>query len=181
MIEFPASSNAPEWLETARVSQILAALTADVFTTMLDANVAVGEIREVEMDSPLHDGVVALLTIGGEVTGSGRLFCAAEDACFFAGRLLQTTYATVDRQVLDAVAELGNMIIGNLKTALESDAGPLTLSVPTVISGQNYLTHCSAALRWTILPFHIEGRLLEVGYFLTPTGPDANALRPPFR
>jgi chemotaxis protein CheX len=43
-----------------------------------------------------------------------------------------TEASSVDEDVLDAVAEITNMIIGSVKTDLEGELGPLGLSIPTV-------------------------------------------------
>ena len=86
-------------------------------------------------DTPQKDGVVALVSIAGTWTGSGRLYCSRDAACYFAGQMLRAEYEDVDRQVLDVIAEISNMIIGNLKTILEDRLGPLSLGIPTVIYG----------------------------------------------
>jgi CheY-specific phosphatase CheX len=46
--------------------------------------------------------------------------------------------------VLDAFAELIDMIIGNVKTALEEHLGPMGMSVPTVVHGKNFTTRTVA-------------------------------------
>lgn len=153
----------------AQLPEIVESVTRDVFSTMMEAEIVVEAAREVRLDSPLSDGVVALVGIAGVWTGTGRLYCSREAACYFAGLFLQMEYSEVDRQVLDAVAEMANMIVGNLKTILEGQVGPLSLSIPTVIYGQNYVTHCSAARTWTVLPVRCGGQTLDVGFFLAPT------------
>ncbi len=54
--------------------------------------------------------------------------------------MLMTEAPSVNEDVLDAVAELTNMIIGSVKTDLESQLGPLGLSIPTVVFGRNFRT-----------------------------------------
>ena len=54
--------------------------------------------------------------------------------------LLITEYAAINEDVLDSVAEVTNMIIGNVKTALEDRLGAMGLSTPTVIYGRNFQT-----------------------------------------
>ena len=48
-------------------------------------------------------------------------------ACQIAGRLLMAEYEEVDEDVLDAVAEVANMVVGNVKNALEDTLGSLAL------------------------------------------------------
>jgi CheY-specific phosphatase CheX len=158
-----------ELLECDRMAEIVGVLTQDVFATMLGVEIAVGEPREESLDSPLRDGVVALVGIGGTWTGSGRLYCSREAACYFASKFLLADYFDVDREVLDVIAEMANMIVGNLKTNLEAEVGPLSLSIPTVIYGQKYLTHCSAARLWTVVPIRCGEHVLDVGFLMSPS------------
>ncbi len=59
--------------------------------------------------------------------------------------MLMTEAPSVNEDVLDAVAELTNMIIGNVKTELEAQVGPLGLSIPTVVYGRNFQTKTAGA------------------------------------
>jgi chemotaxis protein CheX len=51
-----------------------------------------------------------------------------------------TECTEVNDDVMDAVAELSNMVVGSLKTVLEEESGPMGLSVPTVVWGEKYVT-----------------------------------------
>ena len=68
--------------------------------------------------------------MAGEWTGTGTISCSAEFACRIASQMLMAEYAVVDADVLDAVAEIANMILGNVKTALEKSLGPMGMSIP---------------------------------------------------
>jgi chemotaxis protein CheX len=46
--------------------------------------------------------------------------------------------SSVSEEVLDAIAEVTNMIIGHVKSSLERHLGPLGLSIPTVVFGRNF-------------------------------------------
>ena len=92
-------------------------------------------------------GVVSLIGLAGAWVGSGSLACSASCAAKIASALLMTPYTAIDEDVLDAVAEVTNMIIGNVKTALESRLGAMGLSTPTVIYGRNFQTRSSGQSR----------------------------------
>jgi chemotaxis protein CheX len=68
----------------------------------------------------------------------------------------------VSEDVLDAVAELANMIIGNVKNALEEQLGPMGMSIPTVVFGHNFTTRGGGAESWTVVPFACERSQLTV-------------------
>jgi chemotaxis protein CheX len=85
------------------------------------------------------------------------------------GRLrLMTPYPAIDEDVLDAVAEVTNMIIGNVKTALESKLGAMGLSTPTVIYGRNFQTRSSGNQKWTVVPFALEEDRMCVQVCIAP-------------
>ena len=50
----------------------------------------------------------------------------------------------VDADVLDAIAEIANMIVGGVKTDVEDRFGPMGLSLPTVISAERYIARSPA-------------------------------------
>ncbi len=112
------------------------------------------------------DGVEALVGIGGSWTGTGRICCSSKFACTMAGALLMTTCEALDEEVLDAVGELANIVIGNIKTGLEEQLGPLGLSIPTVIFGRNYRTRSAGVTSWLVVPFESNEELWEVRFCL---------------
>lgn len=97
-------------------------------------------------------GVIALVGLAGKWTGSGRISCSLRFASRLCASLLMAEYGAVNEEVLDAVAEVSNMIIGNVKTTLEDELGPLGLSIPTVIYGRNYQARSSGITEWTVVP-----------------------------
>jgi chemotaxis protein CheX len=82
---------------------------------------------------------------------------------------MMTEYDAVNDEVLDAVAEITNMIIGNVKTALEERLGPMGLSIPTVIYGRNFSSRAVGKQNWTVVPFHAGSERLEVQLCLAPS------------
>jgi chemotaxis protein CheX len=74
----------------------------------------------------------------------------------------------VDEEVLDAVAELTNMIIGGVKTDLESHLGPLGLSLPTVVFGRNFKTRSAGTPDWVHVRFLWDTEPLLIKMCLAP-------------
>jgi chemotaxis protein CheX len=143
--------------------------TRAVFTTMLGLEIHPGEPRAEPPDAASFDGVVALVGVAGSWTGSGRISCSSRFACRLASALLSTPCDSVNEDVLDALAELSNMIMGNVKTCFEERAGPLALSIPTVVFGRNYQTRFSGVPEWTVVPFECGSETLEIRFCLVPT------------
>lgn len=114
--------------------------TRQVFSTMLNLKIECGPVRSEHRTSVQSAGIVAMVGMAGAISGNGCLCFTKRFACRLASLFLMTEYTEVEDDVLDAVAELSNMVVGGLKTALEEKSGPMGLSVPTVVCGENYLT-----------------------------------------
>jgi chemotaxis protein CheX len=89
-------------------------------------------------------------------------------ACKICSLMLMMDATSVDEDVLDAVAEITNMIIGNVKTDLEARLGPLGLSIPTVVFGRNFQTKTAGTVDWTAVRFDWEGEPFIVKFCLAP-------------
>jgi chemotaxis protein CheX len=114
------------------------------------------------------DGVLSLIGVTGTWAGTGSVSCSALLACKLCNQMLMTSATGVDEEVLDAMAELTNMIIGNVKTELEQELGPLALSIPTVIYGRNLKAKTASNLEWHTVIFEWEGERLRVRLCLAP-------------
>ena len=114
--------------------------TKQVFGTMLNLDVECGQVRCDTRTSIQSAGIVAMVGMAGAISGNGCLCFSKSFACQLASRFLMAEYPEVCDDVLDAVAELSNMVVGGLKTVLEEGSGPMGLSVPTVVCGESYLT-----------------------------------------
>ncbi len=136
-----------------KIVTIVRQAARDVFGTMLALPLEDLEPRQDQGETAPINGVIALVGIGGDWTGTGRICCSAELACRLASAMLGMEYTAVDEDVLDAVAEIANMIIGNVKTILEDELGPLGLSIPTVVFGRNYHARTGRIQSWTVVPF----------------------------
>jgi chemotaxis protein CheX len=142
--------------------------TKDVFSTMLGIDVGDGEASTETTPPEANDGVLSFIGLAGPLAGTGSLCCSAVMACRFCSQLLMTEAASVDEEVLDAMAELTNMVLGNVKTDLETDLGVIGLSIPTVIFGKNFRAKTSTTAEWHVVRFEWEGETLQVRLCLSP-------------
>lgn len=155
-------------ISSEEIAAAVRSATEEVFSTMLQVPFEAGAPHDEIEETGSFDGVVALVGIAGSWSGTGRIACSPQFACRLAGALLMQTYESVDEEVLDAISEVANMIIGNVKTIFEEKLGPLGLSVPTVIFGRNYRTHSAGIPKWTVLPFSSEGEKWDISFCLIP-------------
>ena len=151
--------------------------TSNIFATMLDVQISIGEtsVETGALDS--NDGLMSFIGVaGGEWTGTGSLTCSPTLACRICSRMLMAETSAVDEEVLDAVAELTNMIVGNVKTDLEEQLGPLGLSIPTVVFGRNFKTKSAGSTEWIVVKFPWEEEVLLVKLCLARKGKAAHAM-----
>jgi chemotaxis protein CheX len=130
--------------------------TLEVFATMLGMRVTLEGVSSTADSTASNAGLLATIGIAGPVSGSGSICLSKSFGFKIASRFLMSDCAEVNDEVLDAIAELTNMIIGGVKTALEDKLGPMGLSIPTVIFGERYVARRSGASERLILSFRCE-------------------------
>jgi chemotaxis protein CheX len=151
--------------------------TSNIFATMLDVQISSGEVTVETGALDSNDGLMSFIGVaGGGWTGTGSLTCSPTLACRVCSRLLMTETLSVDEEVLDAVAELTNMIVGNVKTDLEETLGPLGLSIPTVVFGRNFKTKSAGSTEWIVVKFPWDEEVLLVKLCLAPKAKAAHAI-----
>jgi chemotaxis protein CheX len=168
-------------LPQAELALAIRLSTEEVFSTMLGLNLTVGEVFTAKEGLEPASGVVSIVGFAGPWIGSGSLSCTATFACKVASSFLQDQFAAVNEDVLDSVAELTNMIIGNVKTHLEDKVGAMGLSTPTVIYGRHFQTRSARNQEWTVVPFSLEGDRMCIQVCILPNPDDTQtATRPGF-
>jgi chemotaxis protein CheX len=115
-----------------------------------------------------NEGLLSFIGLAGPLAGTGSLACSAALACYLCSQLLMTEANSVNEEVLDAIAELTNMILGNVKTDLENEIGVIGLSIPTVIFGKNFKAKTAVNAEWHVVRFQIGDEVLQVRLCLTP-------------
>jgi chemotaxis protein CheX len=140
---------------------------------MLGVEVAPGETTVEGVKPDLDCEVISFIGIAGSWEGAGSLSCSAALACRVCANMLMTEATAINEEVLDAMAELTNMIVGNVKTELESKLGPLGLSVPTIVYGRNFKTKTAGSPDWISMRFNWDGDFLLVKVCLAPHNKDA--------
>ena len=140
----------------------------DVFTTMLSQTPEAGEAYTETAAALSNSGVISLVGLAGPWVGTGSISCSAQCACWISSQMMMAEYDAVNDEVLDAMAEVTNMILGNVKTVLEERVGPMGLSIPTVIYGRNFTSRASGHQQWTVVPFTAAGEHLAIHLCLAP-------------
>lgn len=125
-------------------ADVLQSMAQQVFSTMLGLELEEGTIEPMPSPAIPDAGIVAMVGIAGAVSGNVNIRISNQFSCILASRFLMAEYTEVNEDVLDAIAELANMIVGGLKTNLEDRFGCMGLSLPTVISADRYVARSPA-------------------------------------
>jgi chemotaxis protein CheX len=158
-------------LDKDRLIASVCAATQDVFTTMIGLEITAGEPFEEANGSGTVDGVVALIGLAGQWVGAGIIHCDAALARKLYCHMLMTETEPagdgVNEEVLDAVAEIANMIVGNVKNDVEEQVGAIGMGIPSVVYGRKFTTR-NAGSNWIVVPFACGGANMWVKFCLTP-------------
>ncbi len=168
-----------EGLTQLELAEAIRASTAEVFSTMLGLELTVGEVFVEKEEAVPASGVVSIIGLAGAWVGSGSLSCSAQFACKMASHFLQEEYSAVTEDVLDTVAEVTNMVVGNVKTHLENRLGAMGLSTPTVIYGRNFQTRGARNQEWTVVPFSLDGERMCIQICMVPNPDGSERTRAP--
>ena len=153
--------------------------TTDVFDTMLNVPAKAENTYVANLPKSSFDGIITFIGMAGPWAGTGSFCCSVSLACKLAGSLLMSEFRNIDDEVLDAMAELTNMIMGNVKTELEEVLGPMGLSIPTVIYGRNFMSRAVGSQEWIVVSFDCEGERFDIQICLAPAASHAR-MRHPF-
>jgi chemotaxis protein CheX len=150
-------------------AEMIRSATLEVISMMVGLDAEAGDATASPVNGTAQEGVFATVGLAGRCTGSGTISLSAELACKLSSQFLMAEYEQVNVDVLDAVGELANMIVGNVKTSLESEMGAIGLSIPTVVFGKNFMTRSLSQSEGISIPFRCLNETLVVGLYLTPS------------
>lgn len=130
----------------------------EVFTMMAGGEIQKSEetVREV----PGTEQITVVMGLTGDLQGSLSLTMSDKSAIRWTQCLLDIELDEVDQDVVDAIGELGNMVVGGAKRRLEDFK--LKLSLPSVIRAGTSKINFPSSLVPLELSFLFEGRPITV-------------------
>lgn len=147
----------------------------EVFGMMIGLPATAGEVYREEAAPAEAEGIITLIGLAGPWIGAGSISCGSELACKLASSMLMEEFSSINKEVLDAMAEITNMVFGNVKTVLEAHLGPLGLSIPTVVFGRNFSTNSPGQQVWSVIPYEVESQKMDVKICLAPKETDGKS------
>ncbi len=143
-------------LSSLKITSLIETHVSMVFSTMLDLEIErQQDAFDVHPETVFSTGpsVIALLSFTGQWSGTGMIQCSDALARLISSRLFLTDFPNVTDEVLDALGEVANMIIGNFKEDAAPELGPVQLGTPTVLSGDHFQARMWQGHQWTDILF----------------------------
>lgn len=104
--------------------------------------------------------VTSMVGLAGSLCGLLSLRCSKSAAVLMASKMLGLEVDSVGDEMLDAVGEVCNMVAGNFKNKIAGMGDGCQLSVPTVITGEDYSMRALTNDRTIDIKLQFEGSLL---------------------
>lgn len=108
----------------------------------------------------------AMVGMAGALCGMTTIHCSAETAIRLAAKMAGDEAAKDPNIVSDALGELCNMVAGNFKAKVSSLADHCMLSVPTVISGDNYAIQAAEPSDALVVPLALDGSSIRISLII---------------
>lgn len=149
-------------LQEDQLATFVISATKDVFGTMV--------MMELEDSYPLsqpvtkfHCSVTGMVGLAGTYTGILSIHCPQSLALRITSNMLGMDVDEIGEDVNDALGEIANMLGGSVKQVLSKGGLDINLSIPTVISGEEYTVNAMSDTDCIIIPFLTEGEQFLVG------------------
>ena len=136
--------------------------TKEVFNTMVMMEVADSYPLQ-EPVTRFHCSVTSMVGLAGTYTGILSVHCPQPLAIKVTSNMLGMDVDEMNEDVSDALGEIANMLGGYVKQVLSKGGLDINLSIPTVISGEEYTLNAMADSDCVIIPFIYEGERFLVG------------------
>ena len=172
----PSTSVGQDQMQAKLGDEILRA-TQLVLSTMMGLDAKGGEPIVDACGPEVAGSVLAMVGMVGPWTGSGAVTCSEKMACKLTAAMMMSQYDKVNDEVMDAMGEVANMVIGGVKTRLEEIVGAMAMGIPTVTFGSAFITRSTVKQNWIRVPFTCEGETFYVEAMLAESSQLAHAHR----
>jgi chemotaxis protein CheX len=106
--------------------------------------------------------MTAMVGLAGAISGTCAVLVTADTAMHMASCMAGMELDTVDETVLDGLGEISNMLAGAWKAKIPALNAACMLSVPTVVTGTQYVVHRKAPAFLVERNYRLEEHLFIV-------------------
>lgn len=139
--------------------------TREVFSTM----VMMDPIDNYPLQEPITRfkcSITGMVGFAGTYSGVISIHCPVELAMKITSNMLGVECNEVGEDLNDAIGEISNMLGGSVKQVLSKGGLDVKLSIPTVISGEDYTVNSLSDDDCVVIPFNVESQQFIVGLIL---------------
>lgn len=139
--------------------------TKEVFSTMVMMDV-IDDFPLKEPVSRFKCSITGMVGFAGTYSGVISIHCPVTLALKVTTNMLGVECDEVNDDLNDAIGEIANMLGGSVKQVLSKGGLDVKLSIPTVISGEDYTVNSLSDNDCVVVPFTVEEHTLLVGLTL---------------
>jgi len=139
--------------------------TQEVFSTMVMMDAA-GDYPLQEPITRFQCSITGMVGFAGLYSGVISVHCPVELAKKITSAMLGIDCDEVNEDLNDAIGEIANMLGGGVKQVLSKGGLDVKLSIPTVISGEDYTVSSLSDIDCVVIPFRIGDEKFLVGLTL---------------
>lgn len=137
----------------------------EVFSTMVMMDL-VDDFPLKEPVSRFKCSITGMVGFAGTFSGVISIHCPVKLALKITSNMLGIDCDEVNDDLNDAIGEIANMLGGSVKQVLSKGGMDVKLSIPTVISGEDYTVNSLSDNDCVVVPFTVEEHTLLVGLTL---------------
>lgn len=134
------------------VSSKLSETTVEIFTTMVMMEVSQSGPAMSKLGS-MSDSITGMVGLAGKHKGVIAIHVPKPVALAITSSFLGMDVAEMNEDVEDAIGEIANMLGGNIKTILSDKGKDIDLSLPSTISGEEYVFQSQKDVDQVVVPF----------------------------
>lgn len=149
----------------AQVAGYVIDATKEVFSTMVMMEIS-DEFPLKEPVSRFKCSITGMVGFAGTYSGVISIHCPVALALKITSNMLGVDCDEVNEDLNDAIGEIANMLGGSVKQVLSKGGLDVKLSIPTVISGEDYTVNSLSDNDCVVVPFTVEEHTLLVGITL---------------
>jgi chemotaxis protein CheX len=139
--------------------------TREVFSTM----VMMEPTDDYPLKEPVHRfkcSITGMVGFAGTYSGVISIHCPVTLALKITSSMLGMECDEVNDDLNDAIGEIANMLGGGVKQVLSKGGLDVKLSIPTVISGEEYTVNSLSDIDCVVIPFIVDDEKFLVGLTL---------------
>jgi len=160
----PDSSRSTDLAEE-KIADCVINATKEVFSTMVMMDV-IDDFPLKEPVSRFKCSITGMVGFAGTYSGVISIHCPVDLAQKITSNMLGIDCDEVNEDLNDAIGEIANMLGGSVKQVLSKGGLDVKLSIPTVISGEDYTVNSLSDNDCVVVPFTVGGHTLLVGLTL---------------